>query len=91
MHSIFIKNHLCSRRRSPYLDHELFYSNVVGSVVKAVMVDRDINDAVSAKKIKFISLTELRSELICHYSLMKRVFQCMLGTANDQSCICNKF
>ena len=39
MYSIFIKNHLCSKRRDTHLDHEQFYNNVVGSFVKAVMVE----------------------------------------------------
>jgi hypothetical protein len=36
---ILIKNHLCSRRRNTYLDHELFYNNVVGSFIQAPMVE----------------------------------------------------
>lgn len=39
MHSIFIKNHICSRRRDMCLDHELLYNNVVGSFIGAAMVE----------------------------------------------------
>ena len=87
---IFIKNHLCSRRRNTYLDHELFYNNVVRSFIQSPMVEEILMMQQRQKKI-FFSLTELRCELIRHYSLMRCEYQCMLGTANDQSCIYNKF
>ena len=64
MYSIFIKNHLCSKRRSMHLDHEQFYNNVVGSFVKAVMVE----EILLIQCRQFFCLTELRCELICRYS-----------------------
>ena len=67
MHSIFIKNHLCSKRRNTHLDHEQFYNTVVESFAKAVMVEEILLIQCRQKK-KFSSLTELRCKLICHYS-----------------------
>ena len=58
------QNHLCSGRRNLYLHHELFYNNVVGSVVNG-LGERDIvGAAVSAKKRFLVLLNYVVSSFV---------------------------